>query len=156
MERCELCEEKAMVQCDSYQAKLCWHCDAKVNSANFLVTKHIKVLLCRICNSHHTQWKACGPKLIPSTSFCHHCVANGRTRLQHNEVDNGGGYISDDDESDTSDDEKEDDDDEEENQVVPMYTPLSHDSTISELKRERNNSLSIQPKVGCMYFNGSA
>ncbi|KAE9598369.1 putative transcription factor interactor and regulator Znf-B family [Lupinus albus] len=52
MERCELCEKKALVHCDSDQAKLCRGCDAKVHNANFFLAKHMRVLLYRICNSH--------------------------------------------------------------------------------------------------------
>ncbi|KAF1896916.1 hypothetical protein Lal_00034617 [Lupinus albus] len=117
-EACELCEKKAKVHCDSDQANLCWGCDARVHSANFLVQKHVRVLLCRSCNCH-TQWKACGSKLIPSASICHRCVANGVTRLHHRVVDD--------------DSEKED---EEENQVVPVYSPLSLDSSASALNGE--------------------
>ncbi|XP_019449124.1 PREDICTED: B-box domain protein 31-like [Lupinus angustifolius] len=122
-EQCELCEKKAMVHCDSDQANLCWGCDAIVHSANFLVEKHMRILLCRICNSH-TQWKACGSKLIPSASLCHRCM-----------VDDDGGNSSDDVESDSEDDDSEKED-EEENQVVPLYSPLSLDSAASALNTQ--------------------
>ncbi|KAF1884851.1 hypothetical protein Lal_00028738 [Lupinus albus] len=136
-EKCELCEKKATVYCNSDEAKLCWLCDARVHSANFLVARHIRVLLCRICNSH-TQWKASGPKLIPSSSFCHPCVANGRTRLHRHVVYDDGGYIPDSDE----------DEDEEENKVVPLYSPSSPESSsASALKRHQDNSFSINSNV---------
>ncbi|OIW06132.1 hypothetical protein TanjilG_29888 [Lupinus angustifolius] len=151
-ERCELCGKKAMVYCDSDQAKLCWYCDATVHSANFLVAKHIRVLLCRICNSH-TQWKASGPKLIPSSSSCLGCVAKGGTRrLQHHVVDDDGGYSADDSESGSDSDDSDDDnnnnnnkeeDGDEEKHVMPLYSPSSLDSSASALKRHQDNSLSI-------------
>ncbi|KAE9592945.1 putative transcription factor interactor and regulator Znf-B family [Lupinus albus] len=143
-EKCELCEKKATVYCNSDEAKLCWLCDARVHSANFLVARHIRVLLCRICNSH-TQWKASGPKLIPSSSFCHPCVANGRTRLHRHVVYDDGGYIPDSDE----------DEDEEENKVVPLYSPSSPESSsASALKRHQDNSFSINSNVGLFFLGG--
>ncbi|KAL4347120.1 hypothetical protein GQ457_17G024250 [Hibiscus cannabinus] len=38
MKSCELCMSAATTYCESDQASLCWHCDAKVHGANFLVT----------------------------------------------------------------------------------------------------------------------
>ncbi|OIW08281.1 hypothetical protein TanjilG_21747 [Lupinus angustifolius] len=138
-EQCELCEKKAMVHCDSDQANLCWGCDAIVHSANFLVEKHMRILLCRICNSH-TQWKACGSKLIPSASLCHRCM-----------VDDDGGNSSDDVESDSEDDDSEKED-EEENQVVPLYSPLSLDSAASALNTQPVRSLSIKSHLRLFLF----
>ncbi|XP_076948895.1 uncharacterized protein LOC143621319 [Bidens hawaiensis] len=104
MKTCELCKSEAKVYCDSDQASLCWTCDTKVHSANFLVARHSRILLCRVCRST-TPWTAAGQNLGHSAvSICEKCVAN-----------------------DTSDDETEDEDedeDEDENQVVPgEYTP---------------------------------
>ncbi|KAG5032900.1 hypothetical protein AAZX31_06G237000 [Glycine max] len=159
---CVLCEKRAMMLCDSDQAKLCWECDEKVHSANFLVAKHSRVLLCRLCHSP-TPWKASGMKLTPTVSFCNRCVAerNARwNRLVNNEnehqqqqqqqqqsdfvVDDGREYgsdhVFDDDDGDYSDDsgeeEEEDEDDEEENenQVVPMSS----------------GSATSPPKVACL------
>ncbi|RDY03201.1 B-box domain protein 30, partial [Mucuna pruriens] len=84
-ESCALCEKKAMIHCDSDQAKLCRDCDEKVHSVNFLVAKHSRVLLCCSCYSP-TPWKASGTKLTPTVSFCHSCTANPHARL--NQVNN--------------------------------------------------------------------
>jgi len=80
MESCALCEKKAALLCDSDQAKLCWNCDEKVHSANLLVARHLRVLLCRLCHSP-TPWRASGGKLTATVSFCQTCVANRRARL---------------------------------------------------------------------------
>jgi len=79
-ESCALCKKRAAMVCDSDEAKLCWECDDKVHSANFLVAKHSRVLLCRSCHSP-TPWKASGTKLTPTVSFCQPCVADRHTRL---------------------------------------------------------------------------
>ncbi|KAK3014362.1 hypothetical protein RJ639_009084 [Escallonia herrerae] len=46
MKRCELCNSIARMYCESDQASLCWDCDARIHSANFLVAKHLRTLLC--------------------------------------------------------------------------------------------------------------
>ncbi|KAM0059041.1 putative transcription factor interactor and regulator Znf-B family [Helianthus debilis subsp. tardiflorus] len=47
MKTCELCKSAAKIYCDSDQASLCWTCDNKVHSANFLVARHSRTLLCQ-------------------------------------------------------------------------------------------------------------
>lgn len=137
---CVLCEKRAMMLCDSDQAKLCWDCDEKVHSANFLVAKHSRVLLCRLCHSP-TPWTASGTKLTPTVSFCHRCILRRHTRLNHlvNTDQRHRDSVNDDEEHDfdhvldydnsdyieeegeeEDDDEEEDEDEEGENQVVPM------------------------------------
>nr|XP_043612551.1 zinc finger protein CONSTANS-like [Erigeron canadensis] len=75
--RCELCKSRARIHCDSDRASLCWTCDARVHSANFLVARHSRILLCQICQSF-TPWRASGDKLCPSTaSICATCVVEG-------------------------------------------------------------------------------
>ncbi|KAJ6416481.1 hypothetical protein OIU84_002359 [Salix udensis] len=69
MKRCELCDSLAKVYCESDQANLCWDCDANVHSANFLVAKHSRSLLCHVCQSL-TPWSGTGPKLGPTLSVC--------------------------------------------------------------------------------------
>ncbi|XP_057450480.1 B-box zinc finger protein 32-like [Lotus japonicus] len=130
-ECCSLCEKRAAILCDSDQAKLCWGCDARVHSANFLVAKHSRVLLCSLCNSL-TPWNASGPKLTPTLSFCHSCSAHRRAaRLRrdddyvNNDDDDDREYSSHshhDDDDDDGDDDGEESEEEEggENQVVPM------------------------------------
>ncbi|XAR55437.1 hypothetical protein NMG60_11035505 [Bertholletia excelsa] len=73
MKRCELCNSTARMFCESDQASLCWDCDAKVHSANFLVAKHIRSLLCHVCQSP-TAWNASGAKLGATVSVCSSCV----------------------------------------------------------------------------------
>ncbi|MED6131476.1 hypothetical protein PIB30_010230 [Stylosanthes scabra] len=111
--KCELCKRAANLFCESDQASLCWECDAKVHSANFLVTKHPRILLCHVCQSL-TPWHASGPKFVPTMSLCTDCVTrnNDSCNQQNNDDD--------DDEEDVENDGVEDEDeDEEENQVVP-------------------------------------
>lgn len=74
MKKCELCKSPATIHCDSDRANLCWTCDANVHSANFLVAKHLRNLLCHVCQSP-TPWTASGEKLSSSTvSVCRTCV----------------------------------------------------------------------------------
>lgn len=134
MEECALCGKRAMMYCESDQAKLCWDCDDKVHGANFLVAKHTRVLLCRACQSS-TPWQACGPKLTPTHSLCLHCATNP-TSNSHNEREDGDHdrhdhRDSEDDDGDSNsdagshsdlgsdEDDEEEDEEEGENQVVP-------------------------------------
>ncbi|RDX74517.1 putative methylesterase 14, chloroplastic, partial [Mucuna pruriens] len=153
-ESCALCEKRATMLCDSDQAKLCWDCDEKVHSANFLVAKHSRDLLCRLCQSP-TPWKASGAKLTPTFSFCHRCVEAPRAALvnthqQHRGfVEDHGEHQSDHDfhDGDNSDDEEEDD--EAQNQVVPMSSASATSppsGTNLALKRLRNNSFSVDSR----------
>lgn len=141
--KCDLCEGVARMYCESDQASLCWHCDAKVHGANFLVAKHARCLLCSACQSP-TPWKATGLRLGPTFSVCDSCVAlkstaGGRDGVSSTEriqtespgqeingFDNDDGAESYDDDEDenedeeySDDDENEDDEEEAENQVVP-------------------------------------
>ncbi|XP_027062005.2 uncharacterized protein [Coffea arabica] len=70
---CELCGKAAKMYCVSDEARLCWDCDEKVHSANFLVAKHSRNLLCHVCQSP-TPWKASGTKLGPTISVCQRCL----------------------------------------------------------------------------------
>lgn len=141
--KCDLCEGVARMYCESDQASLCWHCDAKVHGANFLVAKHARCLLCSACQSP-TPWKATGLRLGPTFSVCDSCAAlksaaGGRDGVSSTEriqtespgqeingFDNDDGAESYDDDEDenedeeySDDDENEDDEEEAENQVVP-------------------------------------
>uniref|UniRef100_A0A3Q7F4K8 B box-type domain-containing protein n=1 Tax=Solanum lycopersicum TaxID=4081 RepID=A0A3Q7F4K8_SOLLC len=69
MKKCELCSSIARVYCESDQASLCWDCDARVHTANFLVAKHSRILLCNSCQSL-TPWTGSGSKLGPTVSVC--------------------------------------------------------------------------------------
>ncbi|XP_047940054.1 zinc finger protein CONSTANS-LIKE 2-like [Salvia hispanica] len=70
---CELCKQAARLLCESDQAILCWDCDARVHSANFLVARHSRNLLCRACQSP-TSWCSTGSKLSPTFSSCRKCA----------------------------------------------------------------------------------
>jgi len=120
MRKCDLCNSPAKLSCESDQASLCWGCDAKVHSANFLVTKHPRILLCHVCQSL-TAWHGTGPKFVPTISVCNTCVNNNSescSREIHEQDDD------DDDDDGIEDDHVENDEggvveDGEENQVVP-------------------------------------
>ncbi|KAK3424256.1 hypothetical protein EUGRSUZ_F01063 [Eucalyptus grandis] len=136
--RCELCDRRATMHCESDQASLCWGCDEKVHGANFLVAKHARALLCHVCQSP-TPWKASGPKLGPTVSVCECCrricdgkagpVAPGGGEEEAEDYDDNdvNEVLVDDDYGDEDEDEEEeeeeiDDEEEEEdgeNQVVP-------------------------------------
>ena len=70
---CELCKQTARIHCESDQASLCWDCDGKVHSANFLVARHSRNLLCRVCQSP-TPWAAAGSRLEATYSACRRCA----------------------------------------------------------------------------------
>eukprot|EP00245_Coleochaete_scutata_P004617 TRINITY_DN17378_c0_g1_i1.p1 TRINITY_DN17378_c0_g1~~TRINITY_DN17378_c0_g1_i1.p1 ORF type:complete len:339 (-),score=48.69 TRINITY_DN17378_c0_g1_i1:518-1534(-) len=70
---CELCGCMAMFYCHADKAHLCGACDASVHSANFIVSWHIRTLLCVYCGSG-TSWRSCGPSVRPERAVCHRCV----------------------------------------------------------------------------------
>lgn len=68
---CELCNDQATIFCPSDSAFLCFHCDAKVHQANFLVARHLRLTLCSHCNSlTKNRFFPCSqsPALCPSCS----------------------------------------------------------------------------------------
>ncbi|XP_059662580.1 zinc finger protein CONSTANS-LIKE 4-like [Cornus florida] len=174
MKGCELCRFPARMYCDADGASLCWGCDEKVHSANFLVAKHSRNLVCHVCQSP-TPWKASGPKLTPTTtlSVCHTCVHNyySTTTTTTTQHDNIGGtqqtpplLNEDDDETSTEYDEEEyedsevesDGDDEEEledqgeNQVVPWSsTPLATSSSPSDEEHQLSSCTSFSAAPVC-------
>lgn len=79
MKNCELCDSAAKLYCESDQANLCWECDRKVHSANFLVAKHNRTLLCHVCQSP-TSFNLSGSKSRPGKSICHVCARRCRLR----------------------------------------------------------------------------
>ncbi|XP_051128460.1 zinc finger protein CONSTANS-LIKE 1-like [Andrographis paniculata] len=113
MKKCELCKKAARIYCDSDKASLCWDCDSRVHSANSIVTKHTRVLLCRACRTP-TPWTGSGPRLAPTVALCVACVRNG--------------YDKDEDEDEEIKDfsiRNDNDDDDGENQVVPWALQAS-------------------------------
>ncbi|KAF8081312.1 hypothetical protein N665_0893s0010 [Sinapis alba] len=120
--KCELCDGKARMFCESDQASLCWDCDGYVHGANFLVAKHARCLLCITCQSP-TPWKASGGlRLCPTVSICDSCLPrknnSGAGRNSYGEDDGAESYDENEEEDEESDDEEEEEE-EAENQVVP-------------------------------------
>lgn len=123
---CELCKGAARVYCESDQASLCWSCDAKVHSANFLVARHVRSLLCHSCQSP-TAWSGSGHKLGRTISICEPCVkarvANNSESHGANDEDSESGIDYDTDEDVNEQDElleEDPDQDGDDNQVVPL------------------------------------
>ena len=144
MKKCELCDSSAKMYCESDQASLCWDCDAQVHSANFLVSKHSRRLLCHVCQSL-TPWNGSGPKLLPTVSVCDSCVNSCNQNEDDDDLDrednteDDDGDDDDDDDGDGDEDQGDnniDEDDDEENQVVPWSStpppPVSSSSTSEE------------------------
>jgi hypothetical protein len=70
----ELCSEEASLYCASDTAFLCFHCDARVHQANFLVAAHLRQALCPKCDAF-TGYRIFGartPILLPQ--ICHSCL----------------------------------------------------------------------------------
>lgn len=141
--KCELCRSVAKTHCESDQASLCWTCDYKVHTANFLVARHSRTLLCHVCQSP-TPWSATGTSLGPTVSVCNNCVRNcdankGKAEYEA-ECEDESGDSEVEIESDGSSDEgvetsSDDEDDEEEadnedNQVVP-WSPTTPPPAVS-------------------------
>ncbi|KAK9052017.1 hypothetical protein SSX86_028645 [Deinandra increscens subsp. villosa] len=148
MKRCALCKSPAKLYCDSDQASLCWTCDSKVHSANFLVARHSRCLLCRVCQNP-TSWTASGRKLGPSAvSICQKCVVDRSSDEGDGREESQGGN----DDNEYDGDEESENEKREENQVVPLcYSPPPAASSSSSddcstgdggvsLKRKRENA----------------
>ncbi|GJP36767.1 hypothetical protein CLOM_g21240 [Closterium sp. NIES-68] len=78
---CELCSQPAALRCDADSAFLCASCDAAVHSANFIVLRHARHLLCALCSAP-TSWEAPAPfhhlaGASPSQVVCDSCLAVG-------------------------------------------------------------------------------
>lgn len=149
---CELCKGAARVLCESDQARLCWSCDAKVHSANFLVARHVRSLLCHSCHSP-TAWSGSGHKLGRTISICEPCVkarvVNTSESHGANTGDSESGIDYDTDEDDVNEQDElpegnpEDGDD---NQVVPLS------SCSSESHRYRPHiDINISPEASDDY-----
>ncbi|XP_022848550.1 zinc finger protein CONSTANS-LIKE 9-like [Olea europaea var. sylvestris] len=149
--RCTLCKRMARIYCESDQASLCWDCDVKVHSANFLVARHSRNLLCHVCQSP-MPWSASGWKLVPTVSVCEKCV-DGTVTTEEQEED-------DEDESNVENEvEPADEDEEEDNQVVPWSSTSpppassssSEGSTIGEreVRRKRMHEEISNEDHGC-------
>lgn len=120
MKKCELCDSVAKMYCESDQASLCWDCDSRVHTANFLVAKHSRTLLCHVCQSL-TPWTASGPSLGPTVSLCQGCAAINSASIDDDDdddADRGPGNDGDD------DDDSDRDEDDGDNQVVPLANSI--------------------------------
>lgn len=148
MKKCELCNSIATMFCESDQAILCWDCDARVHSANFLVAKHSRTLLCKSCQSV-TPWTGSGPKLGPTVSVCESCVhksSNNINDQDHGHVDDDEEDEDDEDEDEDEEDEDDEDEDDGENQVVPLSS--------SSLAPPQVSSSSSSEESSARIFNG--
>ncbi|CAI0410108.1 unnamed protein product [Linum tenue] len=72
---CELCAGAPDVYCNSDDAFLCFNCDARVHQANFLVSRHLRLLLCRTCRCL-TQNSVFGPRSLPHSAACAACSSS--------------------------------------------------------------------------------
>lgn len=146
MKICELCKGLARMYCESDNASLCWDCDAKVHSANFLAARHSRSLLCQVCQSP-TAWSAAGAKLGKTISVCDRCVDGyyHRDEVEESESVNDEGSGTEDEETDYEEDEDEEEIDSEDIQVVPWSTttpppPASSSSSEDSSNVRRNVS----------------
>lgn len=145
LKTCELCKSEARTYCESDQASLCWDCDNRVHTANFLVARHSRTLLCHFCYSL-TPWKASGEQLGHTFSVCRTCVDTHSDRRESR------GANEDDDEEEDDTDEEDDDDEEDdgeelENQVVPWSsittTPPPSASSSSSSSEESSDNINV-------------
>ncbi|GMI78614.1 B-box domain protein 32, EMF1-Interacting Protein 6 [Hibiscus trionum] len=70
---CELCKEEASVYCSADSAFLCWDCDHKVHRANFLVSRHVRRILCTECKSFCRSDSVWGFESQSSHHLCKAC-----------------------------------------------------------------------------------
>lgn len=71
---CALCNAEPHVHCESDEAFLCYSCDARVHQANFLVTRHVRTILCCKCKTP-TWVHASGPSVDRAViSTCDECT----------------------------------------------------------------------------------
>ncbi|CAI5979703.1 unnamed protein product [Closterium sp. NIES-64] len=80
-ERVVYMSDPAALRCDADSAFLCATCDAAVHSANFIVLRHSRHLLCALCSSP-TSWEAPLPFHQPAAAaqtqvLCDSCLAVG-------------------------------------------------------------------------------
>ncbi|KAL4271506.1 hypothetical protein GQ457_13G018800 [Hibiscus cannabinus] len=73
---CELCKEEASVYCSADSAFLCWNCDYKVHHANFLVSRHLRRILCTKCKSFCQSEHLWGLHSQSSHHLCKACCSS--------------------------------------------------------------------------------
>lgn len=69
---CELCGRTAALRCSADDAELCWICDAEVHSANYLVARHLRLVLCSCCSAE-TECQTSGTSPCPLSRRCGSC-----------------------------------------------------------------------------------
>lgn len=69
---CELCGRTAALRCGADDAELCWVCDAEVHSANYLVARHLRSVLCSCCSAE-TDCQTSGTSPCPLSRRCSSC-----------------------------------------------------------------------------------
>ncbi|CAI8592681.1 unnamed protein product [Vicia faba] len=159
---CELCKAPATTFCESDQASLCWDCDSKIHSANFLVARHVRTLLCHRCQSP-TPWKASGATLSNALSLCETCGCGGgggrKFEDEQEEESEGDNENEDDDEVDTDFDEEDeeeeelDGDEDGDNQVVPWSStaaappPSSSSGSEESVSKSNDNDEEVVSKL---------
>ncbi|TMX01404.1 hypothetical protein EJD97_024582 [Solanum chilense] len=124
MKKCELCSSIARVYCESDQASLCWECDARVHTANFLVAKHSRILLCNSCQSL-TPWTGSGSKLGPTVSVCQKCFHRNNNDGADQELNDNDDTEEEEDDDDEADEDEDDGSSDGDNQVVPLSSSTS-------------------------------
>ncbi|XP_027063290.1 uncharacterized protein [Coffea arabica] len=141
--KCELCRGSARMYCESDQASLCWSCDFQVHAANFLVARHLRTLLCHVCQSP-TPWTATGTKLGPTVSVCDNCCLRKRNRLDDGEEEADVNESEGEDVGEQDDDDYDEKKDNEDFQVVPWSptAPPPPASSSSNNDEETSNSSS--------------
>ncbi|KAL4333311.1 hypothetical protein GQ457_07G028650 [Hibiscus cannabinus] len=143
MQRCELCNNRGRIYCESDVAILCWECDSRVHGANFLVARHLRTLLCHRCQSLTSRY-GWGPMLAstPFALFCGNCIKRSACAEEINSTDD------------------DDHGGDEENQVVswPRMDPVSsysecfnstHESASQSSERDTMEPASRGYSAGC-------
>ena len=73
---CDFCVAvRADVYCESDSARLCFHCDQEVHSANLLSRRHQRSRLCDMCNGQAAIVRCLDEKM----SMCQNCDWNGNS-----------------------------------------------------------------------------
>ncbi|XP_023512381.1 B-box domain protein 31-like [Cucurbita pepo subsp. pepo] len=69
---CELCDSRASLYCQADDAYLCRKCDKWVHGANFLALRHIRCILCNVCQklTHKYLMGTSTQVLLPTIVTC--------------------------------------------------------------------------------------
>ncbi|XP_022986418.1 B-box domain protein 30-like [Cucurbita maxima] len=69
---CELCNSRASLYCQADDAYLCRKCDKWVHGANFLALRHIRCILCSVCQNltHKYLMGTSTQVLLPTIVTC--------------------------------------------------------------------------------------